>query len=582
MDFDFELDLDTDLQLQENGETIVPKDPTKRATLIMVDVNSSMFERPAKPENSEETLSSFALSLTAIRQMIRTSVFESETDEFAIVLFGTSATMNEWQVPNMTVLQPFTQPNADLIRQVETLRSKVQHPQFSTDDLTVLAPVSSFDFVHVFSLGLQLLGTKPSASFNRYLYILTNQNPSLSDDVNNQMAQYSKQRLKDLNSSDISVFFFPCPPLAQDSFITSHFWRTVADLSPEELEELTVELMQVTQQDVVKRKGIKRRSTTKLPLTVIRLPLVSIKLDKETNQLLTTRSSFIDDETGEELTKDDLQKYFGFADVAVPFTDIDIATIKGISEPGIRLLGFKPLASLTLEANIRPAILIRPGAGSEQIFYSFYRGLKARGVYAIARYCPSARTVPYLVAMLPSPPKREGVSELGSTECLWLVKLPYKEDFRDVFDFLRRKGEDCFSDETVSERKTEAAMNIIDKLTIDYDPVRFDNPFLQNWYSYIEAMALKTAPEEPNDLTWVSNDVFDEVAGDVAVLLEGTKVKKASGRAKKADVDVSSITDDEMKSKIDDGSVKKLTKAVLTEFLRGKGVRGISSLKKEI
>ncbi|KAL0205598.1 hypothetical protein P9112_000905 [Eukaryota sp. TZLM1-RC] len=579
MDFD----LGEDLVISEI-HAAEEKDPTKRAIVILIDGSSNMFRTPTKSEDGSPTLLPIVVALHTVRQFIRTAVFESDSDEFSLLFYHTESSDNEYKIPNIQSRFPFSLPSADLIRSIESLIGDLESSSNPND---VLPSSPSFDHLNMFSVALQILSSKPMTTWNRFLYIMTNSTPSISD--HQSEIELCRQRLKDLFSSNIDLFFFPVSPLSLDDFCSSSFWRMITELTTNELESITIE--PDLEQDVVKRRGTKRRALNTLDFNVSdelsfkiqtfsllhqSKPPNPVQLHRETNQLLQTRTTYLN-ELGEELTKDDITKYVTFLDGAVKMTDDDVSSIKGLVDPGLALLGFKNLSTLGLEANVRPSSLVRPAPGSEEIFSTLYKTMKLKGVYALCRYTASRISLPYLVALLPSAADREGVnaeaSRLLGVEGLWMVKLPYREDYRDLFDKLGETG----GEEVLS--RTEAAQNLIDGLMIDYNPADFLNPQLQLLYSYIESRALRKPfdSDSINDETLVKDEVFVKYASDISALIAApSRSKKVVSNQSNDDV----IDDDVMKSRVENDDWTGVLVKQLKAFLKEKNVKGLTGLKK--
>ncbi|KAL0228600.1 hypothetical protein RCL1_004743 [Eukaryota sp. TZLM3-RCL] len=595
----FEYDLDFDLNTDIFGETVAEeKDPTKRAVLIAIDANPSSFQKSSvKTENPDirEELP-IVLCLKTVSQLIRNCVFESESDEFAIVFFHTEETDNEWKVPHIQTFSNFVLPGAEIIQRIQSLIHDIE------TGTSPVVPSQSFDPSHVLFLAHQFLASKPTASFNKYLYIFSNSSPSSSS---SSIVDTCRTRVNDLHLSKVELHYFPLPPLTFNDFISIPFWSLISEPQGD-VSKLTINYDPGLPGESIRRKGVRRRPLARLPFYLSDTKAMGVTtfsvilpakvppgatLHRETNQLLQTRSMLMDGETFVEVAKDDVQKFINYGNVAVPVNDVDMAALKGLSDPSIKLLGFKPITTLGLDANVRSALLVRPDGGSELVFSTLLRAMKAKAVYAICRYTANASAVPFLAALFPSNPFDPliGQSNLLSTDCLWLIRLPYREDFRSVEDFLITK-EGTLGDTSYLESQVDAAQNVVDSLPIilkDDETIGtlFTNPALQHHYSYIEARALMSSEiSEIEDKTWVSDDVFNQVADDImALTVKAPKEpKKRASRVKSEPIssaDAENLEAD-LKNRMHAGTLEKLTKPILTEFLRSRGISGLTSLKK--
>jgi ATP-dependent DNA helicase 2 subunit 1 len=95
-----------------------------------------------------------------------------------------------------------------------------------------------------------------------------------------------------------------------------------------------------------------------------------------------TQTAYVDTRTGRLLAQQDLKSSYEYGGEKVIFSREEVARIKQLQPPGMRLLGFKPRACLKDKDNIRPSLFVYPDEetirGSRLAFAALYRKMVRR------------------------------------------------------------------------------------------------------------------------------------------------------------------------------------------------------------
>ena len=206
------------------------------------------------------------------------------------------------------------------------------------------------------------------------------------------------------------------------------------------------------------------------------------------------------DDSGRLVEKTDIKKAFKFGGEQVLFTPEELSSLKHFGEPGIRIIGFKPMSMIPIWANTRPSTFIYPSeedyVGSTRVFSALQQKLLKSQKVGIAWYIARKNATPVVAAIFPG---AERLSEEGDQVIppgLWLVPLPFADDIRQNPETLQVPAPDSV---------TTAVRAIIKQLQLpkgQYNPEKYPNPSLQWHYRILQALALdEDLPDKPEDKT---------------------------------------------------------------------------------
>lgn len=235
-----------------------------------------------------------------------------------------------------------------------------------------------------------------------------------------------------------------------------------------------------------------------------------VKVDSRNNEEVKCITKYICKDTGQELLPTDIKLYQDFGGAKVIFEKEEVAQMKSLVEPGLHLIGFKPMKYLKTYYHIKNSTFVYPDEstviGSRTLFTALLKRCAQREVLPI---CVMARTSspPRFAALVP---QEEEIDEHGiqiKPPGFHMVYLPYSDDIRKVKIDNHPKA----SDEQIDKMK-----EIIDKLKFKFTPEAFENPAIQKFYRCLEAFALdRDEVEEAPDLTMPDMDRIERKAGMV-------------------------------------------------------------------
>ena len=239
-------------------------------------------------------------------------------------------------------------------------------------------------------------------------------------------------------------------------------------------------------------------------------------LEGEKPQIATGVTTQMADDTARTVEKVEIKKAYKFGGEQITFTPDEVSGLRHFGDPGIRIIGFKPLSMLPLWANIRPSTFIYPSeddyVGSTRVFSALQQKLLKDRKVGIAWFVARKNATPVIAAVLPG---AEKVDENGAQIIppgMWLTQLPYADDIRQ-------------NPETNLIRAPEGLIDrmrvVVQQLQLPkaiYDPRKYPNPALQWHYRILQAMALEEdLPEKPEDKTIPKYKQIDKRAGSYVI-----------------------------------------------------------------
>ena len=248
-------------------------------------------------------------------------------------------------------------------------------------------------------------------------------------------------------------------------------------------------------------------------------------------------------QTGATLDDSQIQTFIPINEsTRIPFTSDDMSAIKQSRGTGLKLLFFTPLSNITPELNLGTPYFLFPDEkrvlGSTALFASLVEDLAGKNLAGIVRFTRSAASMPRIAAMIP---QREIVDNDGiqiNPMGMHLVQLPFDEEIS--LKHCAGNAQRHSSDSALSSAVSNAALNMVDALTIDTVPYNsidtstnytvgegegddggerregggekicyyrdMGNPALQRFYSVLQAIALME--NLPSDQTQRDQDLL--------------------------------------------------------------------------
>ncbi len=290
------------------------------------------------------------------------------------------------------------------------------------------------------------------------------------------------------------------------------------------------------------------------------------------------------DDTARAVEKVEIRKAYKFGGEQITFTPEEVEKLRHFGDPGIRIIGFKPLSMLPIWANLRPSTFIYPSeedyVGSTRVFSALQQKLLRDEKMGVAWFIARKNATPQIAAIIPGAEKLDDNGAQTTPPGLWIIPLPFADDIRQ-------------NPETTLIRAPEPLIDrmreVIQMLQLPkalYDPARYPNPALQWHYRILQAMALdEDLPEKPEDKTIPKYRQIDKRAGPLVIdwgnelhnqheswqksnKHESVPAKRAAPeaddlaiRGKKAKMD-DVIDDKEMKKAFDKNAIGKVNKVL--------------------
>ncbi|KAJ8406675.1 hypothetical protein AAFF_G00295910 [Aldrovandia affinis] len=247
---------------------------------------------------------------------------------------------------------------------------------------------------------------------------------------------------------------------------------------------------------------------------------------------------------------------------------------------------------LKLHHHIRPSLFIFPEeeqvTGSSCLVAALLRRCRERSVFAVCKYTARRNTPPRFVALVPQAEELDANQMQITPPGFNLLFLPFADDVRTL---------DTPQFPTASHAQVDKMKEVVHKLRFKYRSDAFENPALQQHYRNLEALALDLQePELIEDLTKPKAELMDERLGplvqDFKDLVypadynpEGKTAAKrkpaegGGGAEKKPKVE---LPETELRARVSDGTLGKLTVPMLKDACRQFGVHTTGAKKQEL
>ncbi|XP_046888066.1 X-ray repair cross-complementing protein 6 [Hypomesus transpacificus] len=591
-------DDEDDDETEEGDESGGDYKHTGRDSLVfLVDASKEMF---IKGEDGEP--SNFDMTMQCVRSVYTSKIISSDKDLVALVFYGTKHSKNPQNTfKHVYVYHDLDSPGAKWVQEVESLRGE-------KGACLAAETLGSGDT----SLGDALWccsnlysDIKLRLSHKRLMIFTCRDAPHGGD---SKLDRQARTKAGDLKETGVIIDLMHLKK--SDGFDVSLFFCDIVS-PPEDESELGLQLEACGKlEDLLKRVGAKehrKRALARLSLTLGEGMKVAvgvyvmarsakkpspIRLHRDTNEPARTKTRLYHTQTGSLLLPSDTKKAQVYGNKQIVMEKDELMWMKKFDDPGLVLIGFKPLDRLKLHHHIRPAVFIYPEeqqiTGSACVFTALLQKCIEKGVFAVCRYTSRRNTPPCFVALVP---QKEQVDE-GQVQMtppgFNAIFLPFAEDVRSL---------DIPQNPTASHTQVEKMKEIVHKLHFRYRSDAFENPVLQQHYRNLEALALDLmAPEHIEDFTLPKIDSIDDRLGPLvqdfkdlvypadynpgAKTASKRKPAEAGGGAeKKPKVEMSK---EELQALAQKGALGKLTVPVLKDACKQFGVRTTGTKKIEL
>lgn len=512
----------------------------KDAVLFAIDVSKSMLKSPSEfDSNKPDTgLSPTVAALKCAYALMQQRIISNPNDMMGILLFGTEKSKfqdgdddgGRVQYPHCYLLTDLDVPGAS---DVKLVRDIVQDEE-EANDLLQASPVE-VSMANVLFCANQIFTTKAPNFTSRRLFLVTdNDYPhATSKDARNSAAV----RAKDLYDLGVTIELFPIShPDRGYVFDRSKFYNDIVYSSvpsdPDAPAPLTpdiktanstandgISLLQSLLSSIASRSAPRRALFSSVPFEIgpglkisvkgfmllkkqepKRTSYVYVPPDSEKAQIALGSSTLTEGDTARTVEKAEIRRAYKFGGESISFSDEELERVTYFGDPVIRIIGFKPSASIPIWATLKQSTFIYPSEesfiGSTRIFSALHQKLLKDQKVGIAWYIPRRNAAPRLVAVIPGAEERNQDGDQQTPPGLWLKPLPFADDVRHAPETNLVRAPD---------HVTDAMRLIIQNLNLPkaiYDPSKYPNPSLQWFFRILQALALEEdLPEQPEDKT---------------------------------------------------------------------------------
>ncbi|XP_028843873.1 X-ray repair cross-complementing protein 6 isoform X2 [Denticeps clupeoides] len=556
---------------QEEGEESAGDSRSRgRDSLVfLVDAAAEMF---IKGEDGE--LSNFDMTMQCVRSVYTSKIISSDQDLIALVFYGTEKSKNPRDsFKNVYIYHDLDSPGARRVHDLDGLRGE-EGARLAAE--TMGSGSTSLGDA-LWCCSNLYSDIKLRLSHKRLMIFTCRDSPHDGDGVRDRAARTKAADLRETDDeSELGLHLEPCGKLDD----------LQKRVRAKEMKKRTLSRLTLSLGDGMKMAvGVYMLAKTATRPSAVRLY-------RETNEPIRTKSHMYHTETGSLLLPSDTKRAQVYGRKQIVMEKDEVDEIKKFDDPGLVLIGFKPMSRLKLHHHIRPAVFIYPEeeqvSGSSCVFVALLRRCTERKVFAVCRYIARRNTPPRFLALVPQieelDPSRAQVTPPGFHG----IFLPYADDIR-VLDV-----PEC---PTASGEQVDKMKQIVQKLRFQYRSDSFENPVLQQHFRNLEALALDLLqPEAIEDFTQPKVEMIDRRLGplvqefkdlvypadynpEAKAAVKRKPAESGGGADKKPRVEVS---EDELRAHVEKGTLGKLTVPVLKDACKQFGVRTTGTRKQEL
>lgn len=506
----------------------------KDAVLFAIEVSDSMLTPRPSPDSKKSAESPTTAALKCAYHLMQQRIISNPHDMIGVLLYGTQASKfyDEGENSRGDLSYPhcylFTDLDIPSAQDVKNLRALAQNDEESEDILQ--SSEERVSMANVLFCANQIFTSKAPNFLSRRLFIVTDNDDPHGD--NKSLRSASTVRAKDLYDLGVTIELFPISRPDHEFDAAKFYDDIIYKASPSDPDAPAylqtdsktssaagdgISLLTTLLSSIHSRSVPRRAHFSNMPLELGPNFKISISgyllfkrqeparnsfiwLGGENPQIVKGVTTQIADDTARTVEKGEIKKAYKFGGDQVTFTPEEIKALRNFGDPVIRIIGFKPLASLPFWANVKHPFFIYPSeedfVGSTRVFSALHQTLlrdkKAALVWVIAR----KNAGPVLGAMIAG---EEKVDETGIQKFppgMWVIPLPFADD-------VRQNPETALH--VAPEPLIDQMRLIVQQLQLpkaSYEPLKYPNPSLQWHYRILQALALdEDLPEKPEDKT---------------------------------------------------------------------------------
>ncbi|XP_060795804.1 X-ray repair cross-complementing protein 6 [Neoarius graeffei] len=595
---DYRNDDDDEVEQEEGEDPAGEYQSSGRDSLVfLVDASKEMF---VKGEDGEP--SNFDMTMQCVRNVYTSKIISRDRDLVALVFYGTEQSKNPRNsFKHVYVYHDLDSPGARRVQEIDNLRGD-KGAQLAAE---IMGSGETSLGDALWCCSNLYSDIKLRLAHKRLMIFTCRDDPhggdrnrdklacTKADDVKETGVVIDLMHLSKPGGFDVSLFFCDIVTPSEDEL------ELGLQLEPcGKLEELTKR---------VRAREMPKRAQSRLTFSLgddmkvavgvyILVRTASkpsaVRLYRDTNEPMRTKTRLFHTQNGSLLLPSDIKKAQVYGNKQIVMEKDEVDEIKKFDEPGLVLMGFKPMDRLKLHHHIRPALFIYPEeeqvTGSSCVFTALLQKCSERNVFALCKFTSRRNTPPRFVALVPQTEVLENSVVQVAPPGFHAIFLPYADDIRTL---------DVHECPTASAEQVNKMKEIVHKLRFKYRSDAFENPVLQQHYRNLEALALDMmAPEAIEDFTLPKLEMIDDRLGplvqefkDLVYPADYNPEGKPSAKRKPAEarggVDKKpkvELSEDELRAHVAKGTLGKLTVPVLKDACKQFGVRTTGTKKQEL
>lgn len=553
--------------------------------IFLVDASRAMFE-----SQSEDELTPFDMSIQCIQSVYTSKIISSDRDLLAVVFYGTEKDKNSVNFKNIYVLQDLDNPGAKRVLELDRFKGQQGQKHFRD----TIGHGSDYSLSEVLWVCANLFSDVQFKMSHKRIMLFTNED----DPHGNDSAKASRARTKASDLRDTGIFLDLMHLKKRGGFDVSLFYRDIITIAEDE--DLGVHFEESSKLEDLLRK-VRAKETKKRVLSRLKFKLgkdvvlmvgiynlvqkankpFPVRLYRETNEPVKSKTRTFNVNTGSLLLPSDTKRSLTFGTRQIVLEKEETEELKRFDEPGLILMGFKPMVMLKNHHYLRPSLFVYPEEslvnGSSTLFSALLTKCVEKEVIAVCRYTARKNVPPYFVALVPQEEELDDQNIQVTPAGFQLVFLPYADDKRKV----------PFTEKVMANpEQIEKMKAIVQKLRFTYRSDSFENPVLQQHFRNLEALALDMMEsEQVVDLTLPKveaikrrlgslADEFKELVYPPGYNPEGKVAKRKADNegsmSKKPKVELS---EEELKDLFAKGTLGKLTVPALRDICKAYGLK---------
>ncbi|KAI5623223.1 X-ray repair cross-complementing protein 6 [Silurus asotus] len=588
-----------DEEVEEEEELAGEYKSSGRDSLVfLVDASKEMF---VKGEDGES--SNFDMTMQCVRSVYNNKIISSDRDLVALVFYGTKKSKNPRNsFKNVYVYHDLDSPGARRVQDIDNLRGD-KGARLAAE--TMGSGETSLGDA-LWCCSNLYSDIKLRLSHKRLMIFTCRDNPHGGERTRDRQACTKADDLKETGvvidlmhlfkpgGFDVSLFFCDIVSPPQD--------ESELGLQCEPSGKLEELQKRVSAREMPKRAQSRMTFSLGDDLNVAVGVYIlartatkpsSVKLYRDTNEPVHTKTRLFHTQNGSLLLPSDTKRAQVYGNKQIVMEKDEVDEIKKCDDPGLVLIGFKPMNRLKLHHHIRPALFIYPEeeqviGRSSCVFTALLKRCSERNVFALCKFTARRNTPPRFVALVPQREVLDDSHVQAAPPGFHAIFLPYADDIRTL---------DLPECPTASDEQVDKMKEIVHKLRFKYRSDAFENPVLQQHYRNLEALALDLmAPEAIEDFTMPKMKMMDDRLGPLVQEFKdlvypsdynpegkpSAKRKTAAagdGAEKKPKVEIS---EDELRAHVSNGTLGKLTVPVLKDACKQFKVRTTGTKKQEL